>query len=394
MKKRLINFFIIILILINFSACRDLRTGDKKSLGQEKNLTIHENAAKEKVEEDKKVYIELLAMGDMIFHRPLVNSSRVNDTYDFSKSFANISLDLQKADIALANFEGSINSDRKLSGFPLFNFPKETITGLKNAGFELLTTANNHCLDTGVDGVKETIKTINANGIMNVGTYLDSNHSDIIIEKNNIKVGFLAYTDLLNGMDGLIKDKEYMVNTFEDRDFKKDIDNLAKKVDFLVIIPHWGEEYQFKPSARQEELKNQLYEAGADIVLGSHPHVVQKCEDFYINGERKFICYSMGNAISNQTEKVIGKKGVESGLMIKLKLEKNLTKNISRIIDIETIPTCTLKYREGDKNIYGIFKYTDVLDGGKFSSMFDENSKRIFKERYEYTNIIIEGKNE
>ena len=146
MKRKLISIFLIFLLV--FTSCQNSTNLSKE------NKT--KKTKQETIKEDKKTYVEILAMGDMIFHKPLVSNARVGDSYDFSIYFKNIEDDIKSADISLANFEGTINKNKALSGFPRFNFPIQTVTGLKSVGFDVLTTANNHCLDTGVDGIFQT----------------------------------------------------------------------------------------------------------------------------------------------------------------------------------------------------------------------------------------------
>lgn len=382
MKRKLISIFLIFLLV--FTSCQNSTNLSKE------NKT--KKTKQETIKEDKKAYVEILAMGDMIFHKPLVSNARVGDSYDFSIYFKNIEDDIKSADISLANFEGTINKNKALSGFPRFNFPIQTVTGLKSVGFDVLTTANNHCLDTGVDGIFQTINAINDGEMINVGTYLDENHPPKIIEKNNIKIGFLAYTDLLNGMDSLVRGKEYLIDTFATNDVKKDIEALKNQVDFIVVIPHWGNEYQYSPSLRQVELKDLLFSSGADAILGSHPHVVQKFQDFSIDGKRKFLAYSMGNALSNQRQRYLGKKGVESGLMIKLKLEKNLTQNTTRLISSQVIPTYVMDINVDGKRTCQIFKYADILPGGKFSDKINGTEIDSINEKYNFVKNILEDK--
>lgn len=159
--KNFKNIFIISLVFfLSLSLFVAYRTDFKfKDLNVNNNANLEKVEEKEEVKEDK-AQVKILAMGDMIFHQPIVKNYRTEDSYDFTPIFSNISEDINEADLAIANFEGSINSNRKLSGFPLFNFPKETIYSLKAAGFDLMSTANNHSLDTGLDGIAETLSHI------------------------------------------------------------------------------------------------------------------------------------------------------------------------------------------------------------------------------------------
>ena len=240
---------------------------DKSNKSEELKNEIKENKSE----------VEIFAMGDMIFHQPIVKNYKTENSFDFTPIFQNISEDINEADIAIANFEGSVNSNRALSGFPLFNFPKESISSLKNVGFDVLSTANNHCLDTGIDGLAETISVINENNMKSFGTFTEDIDKGIVVEEKGIKIGLISFTDNLNGMDSLMRGKEYSVNNFS-QDVESDIKKLKDKSDIVIVYPHWGNEYQLVPNERQIYLKEKLQEYGADIILGSHPHVLQKYE--------------------------------------------------------------------------------------------------------------------
>ncbi|WP_071027014.1 CapA family protein [Peptoniphilus raoultii] len=391
MPRRVWKTLGIFLVLLFLCSCTfdSLRTSDK-NLGHElKKGSLKEEEIKK--EEVQKFEINILAMGDMIFHRPLNAAAKIEDSYDYTPFFAYIKDDIEGADFALANFEGSINSERPMGKFPLFNFPKESPQSLKNVGFDLLSTSNNHCLDTGVEGIKETIRTINACGLKSVGTYLNDKRVDKIIEVNGIKIGFLAYTDLLNGMDSLISGQEFLVDTFK-RDFEGDIKKLRERTDFVIVMPHWGNEYQYIGNQRQRELKDKIFGAGADIILGSHPHVVQNYEDYYINGERKFVIYSMGNALSNQREEIIGKKAVDTGLIVKIKISKSSGDERAKLESFELIPSLVRKERIYEKDTYRIYKLKDLLEGGKFFESLDDNTKNLARDRYEFVEKTINYK--
>lgn len=286
-------FFLSLSLFITYKT--DFKFENTNTVSSEK-LEKNKDADEEK---EDKTQVKILAMGDMIFHQPIVKNYRTGESYDFTPIFANISEDINGADIAIANFEGSVNSNRKLSGFPMFNFPKESIYSLKNAGFDILSTANNHSLDTGLDGVAETISHIKESGMESFGTLAEEGEKGILVEKNGIKIGLISFTDTLNGMDSLMRNKEYSVNTFS-QDVAGDIKNLKDKSDIVIVYPHWGNEYQHHPSERQIYLKEKLHEYGADIILGSHPHVLQRYEVEEINGKKLFTIFSMGNALSNQ----------------------------------------------------------------------------------------------
>lgn len=389
--KNFKNIFIISLVfflsLSLFIAYKtDFKFENTNTVSSEK-LEKNKDADEEK---EDKTQVKILAMGDMIFHQPIVKNYRTGESYDFTPIFANISEDINGADIAIANFEGSVNSNRKLSGFPMFNFPKESIYSLKNAGFDILSTANNHSLDTGLDGVAETISHIKESGMESFGTLSEEGEKGIIIEKNGIKIGLISFTDTLNGMDSLMRNKEYSVNTFS-QDVAGDIKNLKDKSDIVIVYPHWGNEYQHHPSERQIYLKEKLHEYGADIILGSHPHVLQRYEVEEINNKKLFTIYSMGNALSNQRVENLKKSGVDTGALVKLEIEKGNTSGVTILKSYEVQPTYVNRYRANGRLNYDVVKLQDIRPGGKLSDGIDKNLQNSADKKYKEALGVLQG---
>ena len=388
--KNIKNIFIITVIFIltlglylSYTMDFDFSNSENK-IGEAKNLKTEET------KKDDKSEVKILAMGDMIFHQPIVKNYRSNDTYDFTPIFANISADINEADLALANFEGSVNSNRKLSGFPLFNFPKETIYSLKNAGFDALSTANNHALDTGLDGIGETISHIKGSGMKNFGTLTEDGDKGIIIEKNGIKIGLISFTDTLNGMDSLMRGKEYSVNTFA-QDVKSDIQNLKDNSDLVIVYPHWGNEYQLVPNERQIFLKEMLQESGADIILGSHPHVLQRYEVEDKNNKKYFTIYSMGNALSNQRVEYLKKSGVDTGALIKLVIEKDNVSGETKLKSYGVYPTYVNRYHANGKLNYDLVKLEDLMPGGRLDDVTTKELKAKADKKYKEALKVLKG---
>ena len=347
------------------------------------------NKVEEKIKEDKS-QVTVLAMGDMIFHQPIVKNYRSNETYDFTPIFSNISADINEADIAVANFEGSVNSNRKLSGFPLFNFPKESIYSLKTVGFDLMSTANNHALDTGLDGIVETLAHIKDSGMNSFGTLSEDGEKGIVVEKNGIKIGFISFTDTLNGMDSLMRGKEYSVNTFS-QDFENDLKILKEKTDIVIVYPHWGNEYQYHASDRQLFLKEKLQESGANIILGSHPHVLQRYQIEERDNNKFFTIFSMGNALSNQRVENLKKSGVDTGALVKLVIEKDNIKGETKLKSYGVYPTYVNRYWENGKLNYDLVKLEDIIPGGKLSESIDGNLQNSANKKYKEALGVLKG---
>lgn len=364
----------------DFEMNSDKSNIDKSNKSEELKNEIKENKSE----------VEIFAMGDMIFHQPIVKNYKTENSFDFTPIFQNISEDINEADIAIANFEGSVNSNRVLSGFPLFNFPKESISSLKNVGFDVLSTANNHCLDTGIDGLAETISVINENNMKSFGTFTEDIDKGIVVEEKGIKIGLISFTDTLNGMDSLMRGKEYSVNNFS-QDVESDIKKLKDKSDIVIVYPHWGNEYQLVPNERQIYLKEKLQEYGADIILGSHPHVLQKYEVEEKNNKKYFTIYSMGNALSNQRVENLKKSGVDTGAIVKLIIEKDNNTKDTNLKSYGVYPTYVDRYRKNGKLNYDIIKLEDVVEGGKLNKITRPELKNVADKKLSDALRVLKG---
>lgn len=389
--KNFKNIFIISLVFfLSLSLFLAYRTEFKfENLDARNYKKLEKVEDKKEIKEDK-TQVKILAMGDMIFHQPIVKNYRTEDSYDFTPIFTNISEDINEADLTIANFEGSVNSNRKLSGFPLFNFPKETIYSLKTAGFDLMSTANNHSLDTGLDGIAETLSHIKESGMESFGTLTEDLEKGIVVEKNGIKIGLISFTDTLNGMDSLMRDKEYSVNTFS-QDVAGDIRNIKDKSDIVIVYPHWGNEYHYQPSERQIYLKEKLREYGADIILGSHPHVLQRYEVEEVNNKKLFTIYSMGNALSNQRVENLRKSGVDTGALVKLEIEKDNVSGVTSLKSYDVQPTYVNRYRANGRLNYDVVKLQDIIPGGKLSEVTDANLQNAADKKYKEALGVLQG---
>lgn len=335
--------------------------------------------------------INILAVGDIMFHMPQINSAKIGvDEYDFNPTFKYVAEYIQDADLALANYETVTAPNRDYSGFPRFNSPIETIKALKNAGFDIVATANNHSLDQGKEGIVSTIEAIKEQGLKHIGTNMDKNVDPLIVDVNGIRVGILSYTYGLNGLDSLLtkEERSYMVNLIDEEKIQLEIQFLkSNNVDIILSYIHWGHEYHLDPSDYQVNLGRNLVEWGVNIVLGSHPHVVQKSEIIELDGKDNLIVYSMGNFLSNQREITMGNPYTEDGVMVKINIEKDLDLGETMIKEIEYIPTWVHRYNEGGKYHYGILPSEDALMGNLEITLDSSIIKRIEKSYNDVKNV-------
>ncbi len=362
MKKFLLLLIIISLILggaylkFNDFLGYEVVTGIS---GEENIEEIDDISEPEVPEEPPLKTISILGVGDIMFHMPQIFSAKLDDgTYDFNPPFQYVRKYIEEADIALANFETvTAGNDIQFSGFPRFNSPIETVAALKETGFDILSTANNHSLDRGKNGIIATIENIENNGLKNIGTYKENNKNLLIEEIEGIKIGFLSYTYGMNGLNSLLTSDELasMIDTIDEKVIEKDIKTLKDaEVDLILAYIHWGNEYQGQPHIYQEALGKKMIEWGANIILGSHPHVIQRSEIVEYGGKNNYIIYSMGNFYSNQRYETMGNSLTEDGVMVKLIIEKNFSTSETIIKDVIHIPTWIYRYKENNQMKYVI----------------------------------------
>lgn len=302
------------------------------------------------------VEVELSLVGDIMLHVPQLNAAYDKSTgsYSFDEFFSEVQDYLRAADLTIGNLETTLaGRERGYSGYPQFNSPSEILTALKNAGFDILTTANNHSMDRGVPGVLNTIANLDASGIKHTGTFtsLEERNKPLIADIRGLKVAILAYTYGTNGIP-VPKDRSYLVNLIDLARIREDIQQARLEgADLVLLLPHFGVEYRRVPGPEEKKLVDNLFKAGADIVAGSHPHVIQPMvrRDLSGDSEGLFAAYSMGNFISAQRAPY-----KDSGIILNLKLEKDLASGDIRLIGADYIPTWVHRYRANGKNMYRV----------------------------------------
>ncbi|MGI6453082.1 MAG: CapA family protein [Syntrophomonadaceae bacterium] len=289
------------------------------------------------VTEPRTETVSLVAVGDCLMHNTQIWSGEQPDgSYCFDHFFSDVAHLIKEADYSSVTFEAPMAGPKSgYTGYPLFNSPDAMAQAFKNAGFDLIVTSNNHSLDRGVQGALRTLDVLQAAQLDTIGTYRNEAESQISLIKDirGVKIGYLAYTYGTNGIP-VPADKPYLINLLEEDRVINDVSTLRPLVDILVVILHWGVEYAARPTEAQVELAHKICQAGADVILGSHPHVIQTMEVFQSGDKDKFIIYSMGNFISHQI-------GLErnSGIVLNLKFTKNFDRGETWLQEVSYIPT-------------------------------------------------------
>lgn len=324
-----------------------------------KNFFVHPAKRNQPVP-DSTTSIRFIAVGDLMCHSPEFQFARVSsDSFDFKPFFKFVKPILGSTDVCFGNLETVLaGADEQYSGYPYFNSPDEFLDAIKDAGFTHLTTANNHCLDRGESGVLRTIEQLHKAGIPYVGTAASLRDKDSIriFKKNGITFSLLAYSYSTNN-NPIPKGKGYLVSLIDTARIAENIREAKSKSDIAIVSLHFGEEYKRKQSRWQEMIVEKAIQAGADIVIGSHPHVLQPGKYFHSDKsslDSGLVVYSLGNFISNQQERY-----KDAGAILRFSIVKDLRTQKFSLKEVGFIPTWVFKGNDDVKQIYYIIPESD-----------------------------------
>lgn len=302
--------------------------------------------------------INLTATGDILMHNTVIASGKNGDDYNFNHLFAPVQHLIAEGDYASVNLECALaGTSTGYTGYPLFNSPDNIADALHNSAFDLVVTANNHILDRGYQGAVRTMDVLRQAGLDTTGTFKTQTEKEKFLIKDirGVKVGYLAYSYSTNGIP-VPQDKPCFYNFLEPDKIINDITALRPDVDVLVLILHWGVEYSPYPTEQQRKLATEFFKNGADVILGSHPHVIQPMETMKINGQDKFVIYSMGNSMGNQN-------GVErnSGVILNLQFTKNLTQGATNLTGVSYTPTFIHPYYADGRRMFRVIPIEETI---------------------------------
>jgi poly-gamma-glutamate synthesis protein (capsule biosynthesis protein) len=266
--------------------------------------------------------ISLLFIGDIMGHDEQIWSAENREThlYNYDDVFQYIDPVIADADIAIANFEVTLGGP-PYTGYPQFSSPADLAAACKNAGIDYFVTANNHAADRGKKGIISTINKLDSIGIPHTGTFLNSSCRDsltpLMIHKNGASIALLNYTFSTNG---IIVPEPVIVNMLDKELITRDVNEAKdKNADIIILFLHWGTEYDTIPSKTQTDLAEYFQSIGVDMVIGSHPHVLQKMfrTKNNVTGNNDVVIYSLGNFVSNQR-----KPKTDGGSMVRIELTR------------------------------------------------------------------------
>ena len=306
--------------------------------------------------------VSFVAVGDNLIHDTIYEqaAARSSGGYDFSYAYENVAPLIKAPDVAILNQETIISTDHNVSSYPMFNSPVEVGEEMLKIGFDVFNIATNHSLDCGEKGLISAINYWKSKNVITTGAYLNSEEQQkaAVGEVNGVKIAYLGFTESTNGLS-LPKDSEVVLVRASDETLLQQKIMIAREVaDFVIVNAHWGNEYTHEPTTEQRELAKKLASWGADVIIGTHPHVIQPVE--YIensDGRRTLVAYSLGNFISAQNR---GPRML--GGMINFDIVKN---NNTGKVAIENVVFSGVVthygYNASNVRIYPLADYTEVL---------------------------------
>lgn len=324
----------------------------------------------------------ILAVGDLLMHTPLVHSSALpDDGFDFTPLFAHVGPWIEGADLAIANLETTLTGrDYPWAGYPSFNTPPEFARDLKKVGFDVVTHANNHSLDYSEFGLIKTSEALEQYGMPHTGTARTPEEREqiLVVEVTpGIKMAVLAYT---YGTNGIPLPHPWSVNMLDPERIPADIRRARQMpgVDLVAVALHMGDEYAREPNEEQQMYVKLATEAGADIILGDHPHVIQRIEVRQVRDEfgrdlPRAVIFSEGNFISNQ-------EGLykEAGLMLLIDVVKE--QEVTRVERVAFVPTWVHPYTlDGAKKyrVVAVEKAMKAYEAGKDPLVTEADYQRM-----------------
>ena len=388
-KKKIFN--IIMLFLITLSILFSLNIFNDKY--NNKTVEVKQNTKVLSINKSNKITIN--AIGDIMAHTSQLNAQHdpKTNTYSFDNNYKYVSKYIKESDLSIANLETTFAGDSiPYSSYPTFNTPDTLADALKNAGVDIVSTINNHSFDKGDLGVERTLEILKNKKLIPIGTVSNVEDKNYIIKEiNGINLGITSFsygefrenTKFLNGIkvSDKSKDKLNVFNNYDVNQAFNTINNTLKNIsntDIQILVIHWGDEYQRLPNKFQQELAQKLSDSGVDIIIGSHPHVIQPVDIIKSSdgNNETLVIYSLGNFISNQRRELLGTPFTEDGLMVNIEITKNNDKTF--ISNVNCIPTWVNKYNDKSNVIYEVLPITTKEDFSNLDNITLEKLKNSY----------------
>ncbi|RAV14236.1 CapA family protein [Paenibacillus contaminans] len=300
--------------------------------------------------------ITIAAIGDLLMKKSVIAAAKRagrGKRHVFDGMFAEVAPLLKQADLTIGNLEttfagrnasgvaGTTESRHPKTNFPRFNCPDSFAGTLKRLGFDVMTTANNHCVDHGIGGLNRTLNVLDRAGLAHTGTSRTAAESGKLLIRSvkGVRVGILAYTQGTNRLP-VPKGKTWAVNKIRFGRIASDLRRMRRLADVTVVCIHFGSEYKLEPNAWQKQVVRKLFALGADVVLGAHPHVLQRhslrtVKDASGRSRRRYVIYSMGNFIGSKLKK---NDHTKNGVIVRLTIRKQ-REGLAGVVKARAVPT-------------------------------------------------------
>jgi len=381
-RKKIIFIFSIAFFLLSFLYSKSVFDKEKVSAKSVQSRPSKRDSFQE---------ITLLFAGDVMAHLPQIEAAKIDSFghYDFSPEFQYVSDIIKKADISVVNLETTFGG-KPYMGYPQFSAPDTLAWFLKRAGFNLIVDANNHAADRGTKGILGTIHGLNRAGLAHTGTFKDSAERaktyPYMIDKNGIRLAFLNYT---YGTNNLAVHPPVIVNYIDTTKIKSDIQAAKqKKADIIIAVMHWGIEYQVLPNEEQKRIARFCFVNGIDVIIGSHPHVVQPAywESYRRKGDttdrKGLVLYSLGNFVSNQRDKY-----TDGGILFTFNIKKNRYSKKISIGDASFLPAWV--YIRPEPRSYFILPANNLKTDTSLVNAIKDRSQMM--ESFEHNKLHMQG---
>lgn len=334
------------------------------SAGREEEPATEETSFEEISPEptpDPKPEITLVMVGDILLHTPVAESAKTEEGYDFTAVFANVREDIQAADLALVNQEVIIGgAELGISGYPSFNAPFELGDALNEAGFDVILHATNHTLDKGKRGLLNCLDFWQVKypetAVLGIHDSAEDRQEIYVYEQDGIRIAVLNYTYGTNGI-ALPDDMPYAVDLLEKDRVITDLQEAEEIADFVIVCPHWGTEYVLEETQAQREWAQVFADNGADLVLGTHPHVIEPVEWI----DDTLVYYSLGNFVNwtSGTGEGVANRMVGGMARVTVGVDEN-GKAVITDYGVEPL-VCHLEEGFGGVTVYPLDQYTEQL---------------------------------
>ncbi len=324
--------------------------------------TIDESGASADEKESLEPEITLVMVGDILLHTPVAESGKTETGYDFRAVFANMKEQIEEADLALVNQEVILGGEALgVSGYPTFNAPFELGDALADTGFDVVLHATNHALDKGKNGILNSISFWEENhpeiAVLGIHDSQEGQQEIYVYEQEGIRIAILNYTYGTNGIP-LPADMPYAVDMLERERVISDLKRAEEMADFTIVCPHWGTEYVLEATREQENWAALFAENGADLILGTHPHVIEPVVSLE---EGALVYYSLGNFVNWTASSGEGIANRMVGGMARVTIgvdEEGET--VIRSYDVEPL-ICHVESGFGGVTVYPLSEYTEEL---------------------------------